>query len=258
MDFAASQTAFATALLHSDHPIPEGITTARGEADVARFSVYRNNVFVGLTKALSQRFPVTERLVGSEFFLAMARSYAQDHKPASPLIIDYGDDFPDFIETFPPAKPLAYLADVARIEVAWTKAYYASDAAALDLGAFARLAPEALPDLRLIRHPSVGLVRSDYPVGSIWSAHQQDIVAPVIDWQPQAILILRPQMSVDIHILPPQDADFAASLLDGVCLGAAAQAAFGTNPEFDFGTALTGLVTLGVFSALQQNERESL
>ncbi|WEZ85918.1 DNA-binding domain-containing protein (plasmid) [Rhizobium sp. 32-5/1] len=257
MDFAASQSAFAHALQHPDHPVPQGITTARGDADAARFSVYRNNVFVGLTKALAQRFPVTERLVGSEFFLAMARSYAQDHKPASPLIIDYGDDFPDFIGAFPPAKSLVYLADVARIEVAWTKAYHASDTAALDLGTLAGMAPEALPNLQLIPHPSVSLIRSDHPVGSIWGAHQQDIVAPVEDWQPQTILIVRPQMTVDVHIMPPQDVAFATLLFDGACLGEAAQTAFAASSTFDFGTAVTGLIGLGAFTTLQQYKKES-
>ena len=73
MPLAASQDAFAAALLDPGSPLPDGITTARGRADRARFAVYRNNVFVGLTNALARRFPVTERLVGTEFFHGMAR-----------------------------------------------------------------------------------------------------------------------------------------------------------------------------------------
>ncbi|PDS46251.1 DUF2063 domain-containing protein [Rhizobium anhuiense] len=254
MDLAASQTTFADALLHVDRPVPDGITTARGEADAARFAVYRNNVFVGLTKALAQHFPVTERLVGSEFFVAMARAYAQDHKPTSPLIIEYGDDFPDFIASFQPASKLAYLPDVARIEAAWMRAYHAADAAPLDLPVLAAVAPERLADLRLVTHPSAGLIRSDYPVGSIWSAHQQETVTPLADWRPQDVLVIRPEMTVNVHILPPQDAVFAACLFNAATLGAAAEAAFSAGPAFDFGTALIGLASLGAFSALQPDE----
>ena len=58
MGFATSQNDFAKALLDAGHPVPAGITTARGQADASRFNVYRNNVYVGLTKALAQRFPV--------------------------------------------------------------------------------------------------------------------------------------------------------------------------------------------------------
>lgn len=141
MDFETAQTAFADALLHAGRPVPDGIVNARGKPDAARFAVYRNNVFVGLTKALAQRFPVTERLVGSEFFVAMARAYAQDHKPASPLIMNYGDDFPDFIIAFEPAGALAYLPDIARLEAAWTDAYHAADSVAFDLAALKAVRP---------------------------------------------------------------------------------------------------------------------
>ena len=253
-DLAASQTAFADALLHADRPIPDGITTARGEVDAARFAVYRNNVFVGLSKALAQRFPVTERLVGTEFFMAMARAYAQDHKPASPLIIEYGDDFPDFIASFQPASKLAYLPDVARIEAAWMRSYHAADAVPINLAVLAALAPEMLAGLRLVPHPSAALIRSEYPIGSIWSAHHEEMVTPVADWRPQVVLVARPEMTVEVHILPPQDVIFATSLFNHATLGAAAGAAFAAGPAFDFGAALMGLVCLGAFSALQQDE----
>ncbi|WP_416340311.1 DNA-binding domain-containing protein [Rhizobium mulingense] len=254
MDFATSQNAFAGALLHADQPVPDGITTARGGADAARFAVYRNNVFVGLTKALARHFPVTERLVGTEFFMAMARAYAQDHKPASPLMIEYGGDFPDFIASFRPARELAYLPDVARMEVACMRAYHAADALPLDLAVLAAATPEMLANLRLVAHPSAGLIQSDYPIGSIWSAHQQEMVTPVADWLPETVLVLRPEMTVDVHILPPQDAIFATSLFKDATLSVAAEAAFAASPEFDFGTALLGLVSLGAFSALHQDE----
>ncbi|WP_208605619.1 HvfC/BufC N-terminal domain-containing protein [Rhizobium aegyptiacum] len=252
MDFATSQSAFADALLDADRPVPDGIVNAGGRPDPARFAVYRNNVFVGLTKALAQRFPVTERLVGSEFFVAMARAYAQGHQPASPLIMKYGDGFPDFVADFEPARALAYLPDVARLEAAWTDAYHAADCEPLDLAALGAVAPEMLSDLRLVRHPSAHLIRSRFPIGSIWSAHQEEVVSPVSDWGGQAVLVLRPEMSVNVHVLPPQDAVFAASLFNAATLGEAADAAFAAAPEFDFGTALVGLAGLGAFIAFQR------
>jgi len=254
MDFAASQSAFAIALLHADNPVPEGITTFRGDADPARFAIYRNNVFAGLTRALAQRFPVTEKLVGPAFFLMMARAYAQDHKPASPLIIDYGDDFPDFIAGFPPAGGIVYLSDVARIEAAWTRAYHAADVPALAFATLSAIEPETLADLRLYPHPSAHLIPSDHPAGTIWSAHQQDLVLPVTDWRPQAVLVVRPEMTVIVHILPPQDAVFASLLFRGAPLGEAAETALAANHAFDFGAALIGLTGLGAFATPQQDQ----
>ncbi|EJC64111.1 hypothetical protein Rleg5DRAFT_0821 [Rhizobium leguminosarum bv. viciae WSM1455] len=256
MAFNESQRAFAAALLHPGQPLPQGITTARGVADPVRFAVYRNNVYVGLTTALSHRFPVTKRLVGSDFFAGMARAYAADHKPASPLIMHYGDDFPDFIAAFPPAACLGYLADVARIEVAWTEAYHAADRAPLDVAQLSAVPPEHIANMALVPHPSARLVLSDYPAGSIWSAHRGETVAPVTDWRAEAALVVRPAMHVEIRVLPSADAVFAARLLEGATLGEAAQTAFDAAPDFDFGSALIGLIGLGAFCTIEPVEGE--
>lgn len=245
----AGQDAFAAALLDPGMPVPDGITSARGGTDEVRFAVYRNNVFVGLTNALARRFPVTERLVGSAFFRGMARVYAQEHKPASPLMFTYGGDFPDFIAAFTPAVSLAYLPDVARLEAAWSDAYHADDAPPLATADLAAILPEKLAATRLVPHPAARLIRSDYPIGTIWAAHQGDGVTPVRDWRPQTVLVARPQMEVRVHALPECDAGFAAALLQGESLGEAKQAA-SSDPHFDFGVALAGLVSLGAFAAI--------
>ncbi|TCK23542.1 putative DNA-binding protein [Ancylobacter aquaticus] len=254
MEFTASQHAFAQALLHADQPLPPGLTGARGTADEARFAVYRNNVHVGLTRALAQRFGVSEKLVGPDFFVGMARAYAQDRKPSSPLIIDYGDEFPDFIAGFAPARALPYLPDVARLEAAWTRAYHAADAAPLTLAVLAPLAPEDLATLILRPHPSAALLRSPHPVGSIWAAHQGTDVTPVDDWRPETVLVVRPEMAVNVHVLPVRDGLFAALLFAGGSLGAAAEATLAEDPGFDFGAALVGLLTLGAFAAIAQGD----
>ncbi|MDZ7926684.1 MAG: DNA-binding domain-containing protein [Agrobacterium sp.] len=256
MGFNERQNAFATALLHPGQPLPKGITTARGVADPLRFAVYRNNVHVGLTTALGQRFPVTKRLVGADFFTGMARAYAADHKPRSPLIMYYGDDFPDFIAAFPPAASVAYLPDVARIEVAWTEAYHAADRSPLDVGQLEAILPERIADMALTPHPSARLVLSNFPAGTIWSAHQGETVTPVVDSRAEAVLIVRPAMHVEIIILPSADASFAARLLEGATLGEAAQTALNVAPDFDFGSALIGLIGLGAFSTIEPVEGE--
>lgn len=255
MSFLANQNAFAAALLQPGSPLPDGITTARNEADAARFAVYRNNVFVGLTRALAQRFPVTERLIGTDFFRGMARAYAQEHRPATPLMFAYGEDFPDFIAAFAPAASLAYLPDVARLEAAWTDAYHAADAVPVQPADLGALAPDRLETARLTPHPAARLIRSDYPIGTIWAAHQGDEVTPVCHWQPETVLVARPHMEVRIHVLPTQDSGFAAALLQGAMLGEAAQAAL-SGPLFSFGATLVGLVSLGAFRAIDTGDQQ--
>ncbi len=244
------QNAFASALLDPTLPVPDGVTSARGEIDAARFAVYRNNVTVSLCKALGQRFPVVQRLVGDDFFNGMARAYIATTLPDSPLMFAYGDSFPDFIAGFAPAAALPYLADTARLEAQWTRAYHSADMAPLTVEALAGLAPELLGGATLVLHPATALVRSAYSIGTIWQAHQEDAVGAQPVMTPESVVITRPDIDVKVHVIAEADAVFAAALLRGQTIGEAAAAAFETDPAFDFGRAIVGLTSLGAFAGL--------
>lgn len=244
--FAAGQEAFARALTDPGQQMPAGVTSYRGEADALRFAVYRNNVAVGLIKALAKRFAVTERLVGAEFFAGMARDYVRGHLPTSPLLFEYGDGFPGFIETYEAAASVPYLADVARIEAAWTRAYHALDSEPVTAAGLAAIRAEDVAGTRLMRHPAATLVRSRHPAGSIWATHQKETVEPPRAWRAETVLVARPGMTVGVDVLPEADAAFAAALLDGATL---CEAAATQGDGFAFGPALVGLVSLGAFSA---------
>ena len=99
---------------------------------------------VGLIKTLQARFPAVEGIVGEEFFVAMARVFVAKMPPRTPILTTYGDEFADFIAAFEPARELAYLADVARLEAARTRAYHAADAAPVDPSCFGALDPHAV------------------------------------------------------------------------------------------------------------------
>src|SRR5882724_2689625 len=122
-----TQRLFAGALLGSDRPIPDGLTSWNRPRPERRFAVYRNNVAAGLIRALASRFPVTEKIVGEAFFAGMAQAFIALHPPRSALLLSYGDDFAGFVETFDPAAELSYLPDVIRLEAARGKAYHAAD-----------------------------------------------------------------------------------------------------------------------------------
>lgn len=249
MAFQADQEAFARAVTDPQAGVPAGVTSRRGEPDPTRFAVYRNNVAVGLIKALEKRFPVTARLVGTDFFAAMARDYMRTELPASSILFEYGDGFADFIEAYEAAGSVRYLADVARVEAAWTRAYHAEDMAAMTVADLAAIQPEDLGIAKLARHPAAELVRSGHPAGSIWAAHQKKTVEPPRRWKAETVLIARPAMEVRVHVLPPRDALFAGTLFGGESLGRAAEAALAADAGFDFGSALVGLVSLGAFRA---------
>jgi hypothetical protein len=245
------QQRFAAALMAPDSPLPDGLSSWNSRQPKARYDVYRNNVMMSLRRALASRFPAAERIVGEDFFAAMADSFIRAHPPRSPLLFLYGDDLPDFAAGFPPAQSVPYLADVIRLEIARGRAYHAADAAPLDPARLAEVAPETLSGLRFALHPSASIIRSPFPLVTIWAMNAGEMPAGwIADWSPQDALVLRPHMTVEVLRLPPGGAVFLEALADGETLTTAAEAAMAADAAFDLTAILAGALGAGAFSAI--------
>lgn len=248
---------FAAALTDPDLPPPDALRMRDGDNVARGFAVYRNNVMVSLVDALAARFPVTTRLVGDDFFRAMARALVQDSPPESPLMMTYGDNLPEFIEAFPPAASVPYLADVARLEAARTRALHAADALPLPRDALKGWADEDLAMVRLTLHPSVEAISSSYAVATIWCAHQEDEIPEGLDPDvPEEVLIARPGMEVRVHLLPPGGAAFIARLQDGAPLGEAAASVAREVPSFDAAQALAVVIAADLVVGVAAGRQE--
>jgi len=210
-----AQYHFAAALLQPDRAVPRGLVNPDGAPATKRFDVYRNNVAVSLSEALETAFPVTRRLVGDEFFRAMAGLFLRAHPPRSPLMMVYGAELPGFIDGFAPAASLPYLSDIARLEQALRDSYHAADAPRFDPGSLSALSPGQLETLHLSAAPATRLVRSAHPILGIWSANSGG-AAPMSG--PQSVLITRPGFDPAPHLLTEAQADIAAALFAGATL----------------------------------------
>jgi hypothetical protein len=214
-----------------------------------RMRVYRNNVAAALVSALQVRYPVTAQLVGEEFFFGMARLFAETTRPQSPVLIEYGRAFADFIRGFAPASGLAYLGDVADLESLWWQAYHAREAQPLAASALAGMAPESLGELRLDLHPSVGLFASGHAVASIWEAHHGGAaMGTFAPDQPQHVLVSRPTAEIGIRAISPETFAFLMALKQGETLADAVEAAAARNPDLDISAQIGGSFSLGLIT----------
>ena len=249
---SSAQSRFARALLEGARAVPTGLKSGEGAAPERRFAVHRTNVAAGWTGGLASRFPATEMIVGPAFFAAMARSFAGLHPPRSPVLLDYGDDLPDFIDNFEPAAGLPYLADVARLEVARGRAYHAADAVPLDPAALAQVPPERLAGLTVTLHPAASILRSRYPIVTIWAMNAGEAdLAPVEFRVGEDALVGRPELSVTVRRLPPGAAAFLSALGAGAPLGSALATAAAEAPDFDRAANIAGLFRAGLAIALR-------
>lgn len=249
--FPDLQHAFATAVLDAEAPVPATLARKAGGVPSRRFAVYRNNVYAGLIDVLAGRFPVVARLVGEEFFRAMARHYVEREPPASAVLIRYGASFPDFIANFPPATSVPYLSGIAALEWLRHSAYHAADAVPLPLHELARAADHA-EDAVLSLHPSLGIVRSPYPIVSIYELNLQGgDVPPTRLAGAEDALVARPRLEVEIRRLPQGGAAFILALKDGRLIGEAVTAALREAPEFELEVNLAGLMASGAIVGLR-------
>jgi len=236
--------AFSTGLRNGT--LPPGMTAAAPTEVSRRFSVYRNNVATGLIDALAKRFPVIGRLVGVEFFRAIAIIYAEKHRPRSPVLSEWGETFADFLGGFPALEPYPYMMDVARIEWARGVAYHASDAAALT-GRELVAAADAPLTSRLRLHPSVQVLRLGHAGVSIWAANQPGEqpfqVAPT---GPETALIFRnSRFEVSVCQIGAGDAALIEALLAGDYLEGAIGAAAQIQPDHEPHEVLVSLMQAG-------------
>ncbi len=240
-----SQHAFAQALLSPAAPLPSGL--------LGSFGVYRNNVVAGLIDSLQDTFPVVRRIVGDEFFDATARIYAMANPPRSPILLKYGETFPDFLQTFEPAQELPYLPDVASLEFTWLEAYHAPDRRPLDKCAFLAVRVASIPRLRLVLHPSARVLRSAFPATTIWHANrEQEVLEEIrLDRGGEDALIVRPAAEVDVHLLRPGDAAFLQALGEDRSLADAALEATKEHPDFDLTSAISGIIDSGAVVAFR-------
>lgn len=233
--------------------LPVGVTARDPDEAERRFAIYRNNVLHSLTEALAARFPVVARLVGAEFFAAMAREFITRHPPESPMLFEWGGAFPAFLEDFPPVAGLPYLPDVARLERARGRAYHAADVEPLPPAALAEAAGRA-DCIALGLHPSVALIASGHAIHAIWAGNQPGVTPGPISDRPETVLVLRDRtLEVPVWRLGPGEAAFCAALLARRPLLAAAEVALTTDPQFAPQELLARLQRAGALISIEED-----
>lgn len=222
-----------------------------GPAAKSDLSVYRNNFLTNAAFALRLSFPAIRLLVGEEFFEGAARTFASGCPPHTSCLNDYGAEFATFLEHFPPATGIAYLADVARLEWAVDAVLHADDTAPLDVSSLANLSADRAGGVAFAPHPGVRLVRAGYPSDVIRRAvlARDDKALGQIDLSegPVLLLVERTSDAVAIQRMDEKVWAFTKDLFAGRPLADALARA----TAIDATAILAEHLSLGRFAALR-------
>jgi hypothetical protein len=239
------QTATQASLLHRDNEAVSAMLAGRITAD--RLDIYRNTFINTLTKALRLSFPVIERLVGEEFFEGAAQLFIADQPPREAWLDRFGGEFPDFLRSFPQARSIVYLGDVAELEWAVNSALHAVDVAPLNVAALGEVKPEDQGRITFAAHPSVGLLRLAYPADAIWRAvlaSDDEALGKVdIESEPINLLVERRDTGIVVERLDEQSWLFLSRL----CAAQPIEAALDMTGDLDCSVALGEHLASGRF-----------
>jgi hypothetical protein len=154
----------------------------------------------------------------------------------------YGEAFAAFLAAFPPAASLAYLADVARLEWAVSRAVHADDVEPLDLARLVALSHGDQVRVSFVPHPSVSLLSLATPADAIWRAvlAADDAALAAVDPAAGAVRLLveRGDSGPEVQRLDAAAWHFAAELCSGFPLGIVLAELSGATAEWAFAAHL--------------------
>ena len=255
-----TQIALATSLLAGDDDAAASRIRAGKLSARRRLEIYRHNVYSNLRGTLKDIYPVVVAIVGDAFFHHAADLFVQTTPSRSGDLNQFGSEWAAFLGAYPHARELPYLPDVARLEWAWHEAFHAGETPttpAFDLARLAAVAPEKHGALCFDLHPSVRLLKSEFPVLRIWEVNQPGYDGEIeVNWDvPAETLLIRRDaddgVSVLIEPIGAAEHAFLHALQRSVTLDAAAEEALAIDPGFELQPCLIGAFQSGVISDLR-------
>jgi hypothetical protein len=253
---AALQRRFLDATAPGGVPPAELLAEVGGGAlsPAERLAIHANHRRIVLTQALADNFPATLSLLGGRVFAQAARRYLELHPPRDPRLSWCGAELPGFLASYPPARAVPCLADVARLEWALVRVADAPEMPHLDPSRLGEMPPDLLPDVRLCLVPALALVASTHPVDAIWEAVAagSDEVRGMDGAEPVRLVVHRDDEG-DARAMRVDAGTFAAlaALARGRTLLEAADAARTADPHHDFAGTLAFVLSHRLVTAIE-------
>lgn len=243
------QSEFAAALIDAAATPRLGNFLADPASAGERLRLYRSGIAATRLHALSSAYPVVRALVGQEYFAGLCDAYAREYPGKSGDLNLFGASLAQFVGGFASAASLPYLADVATLEWAVHRAYYAADAQPLPRERLATLTPAALLTQRFTLQPACVWLTSKFPIVTLWQAHQSGSVVALPDdmHHEETALVVRPRWQPEVRLSSLAETAVLAELRGGATIGTAIAAGIATDPSFDSAAALVRWLEEGIF-----------
>lgn len=190
-----------------------------------RVDVYHGMYLVRMVEAMEADYPALRHFLGEAAFFDLVRDYVQRHPSRSYTLNRLGDRLPLFLRDEPGRNDAAFLAELARAELAVTEVFDEQASPTLDAEALRRVPPPALGRARLRPIRALRLLSLQYSViGHLRSARDGSAV-PRPRRRRTHLAVYRRDYTVRYQELSGDEHALLAALAGGTPLGEAVSAA---------------------------------
>lgn len=180
--------------------------------------IQRTQVMQQLCTMLCDLYPTVHRVLADDV-TAVAEAYFYACPPTSSQPSEALETFPYFLETAAATETTPFLPDLATLDLGYKKSFESATVDTIHSSIFTELAPEQLAAKRIQLHPACFWLSSDYAIYDIWHKASAPKAASK---NPQNVIVIRPNIDVDVHAI---DAGLAEAL-DNLDSGATLDRAF--------------------------------
>jgi len=190
-----------------------------------RVEIYHGMYLLRMVEALEADYPAVRHFLGEAAFEELVTEYVQSFPSRSYTLNRLGDHLPRFLEDRPERPNAAFLAELARYELAVTEAFDEQESVVLTPDEVRAIPPEAWPSARLVPVAAFRLLALRHAIAAAVDASKNGSAPPAPRRRQSWIAVYRRDYSVmRLDLTRPQYALLAA-LAGGTPLGEAVAAA---------------------------------
>jgi Putative DNA-binding domain len=238
---AQQQSDLLVAIFTTNNIAAKAINTlARGTKtpQIRGLRTYQANATASAQRSLKAAYPVISQLIGEDAFTHLAHDLWAQYPPICGDLGQWGDTLAGFIAGISALEGEPYLSDVAKTEWALHKASIAADLTT-DFASFSLLAERDPSTLSLQLAPGTVLIRSEFPVASIMTAHLyaapslEEVGQKLRQAMPENALVSRNGLRPTVSSCMLKEANFISQILAGKSLLSALENATETDSDSD-------------------------
>jgi hypothetical protein len=206
--------------------IPAGQLTA-----AQALQVYRADFVSRMTHALGATYETIWAVLGDEDFFSLCETYCSTRPSSVRNLMDYGEDFSDFLQQQPVAAEWPFLPSLASFEWDYWELFHQAQALPTS-EEVSGLNEELLAGAVLHFRPELRLLRWEYRLIDLWKMRHVGFKETTPDWDaPQRVLMFRRGNQVALEELTFYQAQLCERLMASLPVESAVEDFLGTPEE---------------------------